>query len=381
MSKKKMHGNILLVANNCSDVGFAWWLMENFWAEIASNFGRDDVASFLIYPEIRSIPEVIARSSLKIIQHDFAKHDYRSISTLLRIIDDNDIGCIYLTDRRYFDWLYLLLRAWGVKRIVNHDHMPGERVRVPWHKRLFKKLIHMPGVFSCDHYIGVSRFVRDRLIETACIHPSKCSYVHNGIRIFDNKLSGFAYEQFGIPEGSRIIVTTGRATFYKGIDVLIYCARKLLIDKKIDGLYFLHVGDGPDLEEFKKLAIDLKVDHRFIFAGFRKDIQKILPCCHIGIQLSEGEAFSLSILEYLCAGLATLAPNHCGNHEAITNGVNGLLYTPRDVAEIAQKIEVLLSDEDMRSSLGRKGRETVVDKFDLRLCNRRLIGLLKEQFA
>lgn len=378
---KKDYRNILLVANYSSDVGFAWWLMENFWAEIALSFSNKNMECFLIYPQIKSIPDVITKSPIKIIEHDFSKKDCRSINKLLKIINNNEIGYIYLTDKRYYDWLYFILRINGVKKIINHDHTPGERPKAAFHKKYLKYIINNTRMVTCDHYIGVSKFVRDRFIKTTCMPALKCSYIHNGIKIFDNGYSKYAHTLFNIPDDSRIIVSTGRATYYKGIDILIKCARILLFDNKIRNLYFLYIGDGPDLEKFKILATDLEVDDKFIFAGFRKDINKILPCCDIGIQVSTGEAFSLSILEYLCAGLATIVPDNCGNSEAITNNLNGILYSPGKLSDIVEKIYVLLSDERLRKQLGMRARESVINKFNLEVCNQKLITLLEEQFT
>jgi glycosyltransferase involved in cell wall biosynthesis len=377
----KNHNNILLVANYRSDVGFAWWLMENYWSQLSLYFRNNKMESFLIFPHIAAIPEIIAKSPITIFEHDFSKRNCASIAKLVKLIKQNNIRYLYLTDKAYYDWFYFILRMFGIKTIINHDHMPGERTAINVWKKYFKKCIHYIGIFSCDYYIGVSNFVRNRLIENACIPPTKCSYIHNGIRIFDNKDTGYAQEMFKIPKNSRIIVTTGRATYYKGIDILIKCANILINDRNIDNLYFLHIGDGPDLNSFKQLASDLNVNKRFIFAGLRNDIDQILPCCYIGIQLSTGEAFSLSILEYMCAGLATLAPNNCGNHEALTNYYNGILYSPGDINEIIDILIKLLANEAFRIQLGKNARRTIINHFSIEECNKKLVALFEGRLS
>jgi len=382
MNKKiQANSNILLVANYRSDIGYAWWLMENFWSEISVHFLKSGRKCTLIYPKINSIPDVIKKSPITLIEQDFSDKSFRSIVKLLRIIKQNKIGFVYLTDRAYYDWLYLLMKIFGVRRIVNHDHTPGELPRPPFYKKAIKKMIHFLRLFSCDHYIGVSKFVKKRAIESACISEKKCSYIHNGLKLFDNSRSTYAHDTFNIPKGSKIIVTTGRATFYKGIDVLIKCANILINEKGFKSVYFLYVGNGPDLQKFKDMAVELRVDKKFVFAGFRNDISKILPSCDIGLQVSLGEAFSLSILEYMCAGLATLAPDNCGNSEAIEDGVNGILFQPGEVTDIVEKITILLNNQKISQKIKKKVRESVVENFTIEVCNRKIISLLKKQFV
>jgi glycosyltransferase involved in cell wall biosynthesis len=376
-----VNSNILLVANYKSDVGFAWWLMENFWSEISKHYQKLEKNCILIYPEINSIPSVIKSSPIDIIEHDFSDRSISSVIKLIKIIRQNKIGYIYLTDRAYYDWLYLVARIAGVSKIVNHDHLPGERKSIPIYKKQIKKLVHLVRMFSCDFYIGVSRFVTKRTIDTACVPERKCTFVHNGIKQFDNTKSLYAHEQFSIPKDSRIIVTTGRATFYKGIDILIKCAHILLKEKCINNLYFLHVGDGPHLQNFKDMSVELGVDDKFIFAGFRNDIPKILSSCDIGIQLSVGEAFSLSIIEYMGAGLATLAPNNCGNSEAIENGVNGILFTPGDVNDIVGNISYILTNTEFAIKIKNAARLRVVEEFTIEKCNQNLLSVLDKQFT
>jgi len=376
-----MRNNILLVANYTSDVGYAWWLMGNFWSEISLHFQKANRTCTLLYPKVNSVPDTIKRSPIDIIEHDFSKRGLGSLSKLIGIIRKNNIGYVYLTDRDYNDWLYLLMRMSGVRKIVNHDHMPGERARPSSYKKMVKKIIHSLRIFSCDHYIGVSEFVMNRATDIACVPAEKCSFIHNGIKVFDNTQSTYANDMFNIPIGSKIVVTTGRADFYKGIDTLITCAHILIHEKGIENLYFLHIGGGPDLQIFKQMAAKLRVQDKFIFAGFRPDVANILPSCDIGIQVSLGEAFSLSILEYMCAGLVTLAPNNCGNAEAIEDGVNGLLLTPGSISEIVDKIITILSDEKLSMTLKTEARKRVVEKFTIEACNNKLKSLLEKQFA
>ncbi|MCK5027701.1 MAG: glycosyltransferase [Candidatus Pacebacteria bacterium] len=381
MSKKHSVNNILLVANYPSDVGYAWWLMENFWAEISKCFSEQNRATFLVYPKIDRIPQKILESPLKILEHDFSDRTWSGLRSLRSIISTNRISSVYLTDRRPYDWFYFCLRRCGVRQIINHYHWANDSTPLPPVRKYLTTLIHRIGFFSCDHYIGVSKCVRDRYIKPGCIPAYKCSYVLNGIEPItpDASLHDYVYISFDIPFNTFVVVTVGRACFYKGYELLIKCANFLINDLGEKDVYFLQIGDGPDLETFKKMASQYGLERKVLFAGHRNDVRKILPSCHIGVQFSKGEAFSLAILEYLSAGLATLAPDNCGNPEAIEHGVTGILYgEQRDYKEIAKIIQSLLHNEQYRERLGSNAIKSVNEKFNITRTNKELISLIEK---
>lgn len=373
-------GNLLLTANYPSDVGYAWWLMESFWAAIARHFSAAGRRCFLMYPKINAVPRVIEEAPLTLIEHDARDLTPAALRRFEGYVREHDLRGAYLTDYPYYSPLYWRMRRWGVQRIVMHDHKPGERPRPSLPKRLFKSGVHRLGLLSCDHYIGVSRFVRDRCVGNACIPSDRCSFVLNGIRpiALDPALRGYAREQFGIPDDAVLVVTTGRATYYKGIDFLVRVAARVRRQVDAPEVYFLHCGDGPDLREFKLLAQVQGLEDRFLFAGQRNDVSKILQSADIGIQASKGEAFSLSILEYLSAGLPTLVPAVCGNAEAVDEGRTGFLFPAGDEELAAQRLVQLVRDPALRRRMGEAAAADAQARFTIDRAERELVALLDD---
>ena len=375
-------GNILLVANYASDVGYAWWLMENFWGAISAHFLKSGVRCVLIYPEVRAIPDVICQSGIEVVEHDYSDRSASSLLRLRQLIKMYNIKNVYLTDREYYGFIYLVLRLSGVRRIILHDHKPGEREPASGLIKLIKLAIHSMHILSCDYYIGVSDFVRQRLIRSACIPPERCGFVLNGIPSHheESGVAGGVREEFGIPDNAVIVVSTGRATFYKGVDFIIECAQQLIVKEAAEHIYFVHCGSGPDITVFQEQAKYAGLEERFIFAGHRNDIRRILLSSDIAIQASRGEAFSLSIIEYLAAGLATLTPNICGNAEAIEHGKTGILFPPGDVNYVVKWVRKFAENADIRAQFGAAARESANTKFTIERANLELLEILDERF-
>jgi len=71
----------------------------------------------------------------------------------------------------------------------------------------------------------------------------------------------------------------------------------------------------------------------------------------------------LKILQYMAAGVATVASPVGVNKEIIKDGVNGFLASTTD--EWVEKLRLLAQDEDLRHALGRAGRTTVMESYSL----------------
>ena len=77
-------------------------------------------------------------------------------------------------------------------------------------------------------------------------------------------------------------------------------------------------------------------------------MRSLLSSCDIGIQGSKGEVgYSLSILEFMSAGLATLVPDRPSTTLATAHMVTGLVYRPEDVPSAASHIERLIDDTEL----------------------------------
>lgn len=382
-NKQSPAGNILLVANWESNVGYAWILIENFWITISRHFTQQGQQCYLVYPEITRIPEPIAESEIRVNELDFRNRSHKNRHLLRQLVRRHNIRYIYLTDSPAYSTFYVQLRLWGIKRIVVHDHTPGERTKPSSWRSLLKKIIQRTPWITADHFIAVTDFVYRRFIEVNCIPANKCTVAKNGIQPLDlaSTSAGYAHREFNIPLARQIVVTTGRASYYKGIDFIIKCVAELVYNRKVSDLHFLYCGEGPDIDAFRDLAGQLQVNDYLTFAGKRIDVRAILPTCDIGFHASRGEVgYSLSILEYMSAGLATIVPDLPSTSQAIMHGENGLVFLHGDVSSACDMLQRCRSSA-YREKLSKNAISTVADHYNLEQTNTSLIQILDGQFS
>ena len=73
-TKLQSNTNVMLVANYPPDVGYAWWLMENFWILIADVCSDKGLKCYLAYPTAGRAPETISKSSIEPLVCDWNDH-------------------------------------------------------------------------------------------------------------------------------------------------------------------------------------------------------------------------------------------------------------------------------------------------------------------
>ncbi|MBI5451148.1 MAG: glycosyltransferase family 4 protein [Gammaproteobacteria bacterium] len=363
--------NILCVANYSAEAGYAWHLMENFWVQVARFCQNSGTKCFLIYPEYEKIPSPIKTSPITVIKCDFSDRSRYGRNLLASIITENKIDALYLTDRPYFDVYYAYLRSLGVKTIIAHDHTPGDRPAIGGIKGFVKSLRNRISWTSCDAVFAVSENMRLRNIMNGRVPVKKCHTITNGITPIDCKHSDKSYVKkcFAIEDSSTVIVSTGRAHPYKRVDFIIECAHHLVHEMGITDAIFIFCGDGPAMPQLNDMIKRLELNDHFILAGRRNDIPGILCSSNIAIHASAGEGLSLSILEYMSAGLPVLVPDIPSVSQPINDGVTGIIYKDGDKHHVGEKIKRLIEDGRFRAQLSYNATNEILKKYTLDASN------------
>jgi glycosyltransferase involved in cell wall biosynthesis len=150
------------------------------------------------------------------------------------------------------------------------------------------------------------------------------------------------------------------ATLIKVADVLCREDRRYV---------FMLVGKGDKLEKIRSSVPSEWLDRNIILTGMVDHVESLLQIAQVGVLLTNtkiiGEGVSNSIIEYMAMGKPVIATRCAGNAETVIEGKNGFLVNDGDVNAIATHIRDLKSNKDLREELGRNGRKTVQEKFDL----------------
>jgi glycosyltransferase involved in cell wall biosynthesis len=235
----------------------------------------------------------------------------------------------------------------------------GESLRV----RLYEAIDRFCLRFM-DRVVCVSEGQADR-VRGAGVPAEGVAVIRNAIRTdrFSDPDPGGRQELqalFRTPR-SRIVVAAGRLSPEKGFGVLLTAARRVV--ERDPSLGFVLFGDGALRATLARQIQTAGLREHVILAGFRTDLDYLLPCCDLVVLPSFTEGLPNVILEAFAAGLPVVATAVGGTPEIVADGVNGYLVAPGDDATLARRILDALASEEERQAMGQRGRERVLREF------------------
>lgn len=179
-------------------------------------------------------------------------------------------------------------------------------------------------------------------------------------------------DYFGQGE-KKVILFVGRLVEEKGLTYLLAAM------KQIDAMLVI-VGDGPVRDKLEKQAGDMGIDALFLGSKTHDELRTIYASAdifaapYITARNGGQEGLGLVLLEAMASGLPVVASRSGGISQVIHNGVNGLLCEERDSRELAEKLMLLLGDDELAKKLVENARETV-EKYDYRSLAKRYAEL------
>jgi len=170
------------------------------------------------------------------------------------------------------------------------------------------------------------------------------------------------YEVVGKKHDPNIVLSVCYLTPRKGIDVLIKAFAKIMPKHPQARLWI--VGNGPQEEELVQLAKQEGLGSAVRFWGFVNNTQVGRYYAEAGIFASptRHEPFGQTLLEAMAAGLPVVA-SHTGAVPKIISKEVGFTHKVDDIAQVAQLLDKLLSDQKLARQLGERARERVREHY------------------
>ena len=229
-----------------------------------------------------------------------------------------------------------------------------------------------------DAMIACSEGVRQHIIGQG-VSAERIGTIYNGIESKRLEFAGDAAgirSSLGIAADTPAIACIAHLADKKGQADLV-TALSLLRDKW-PGLHCFFVGTGENMDSLRSQAEALGVARRAVLLGYRSDAVAIMNAMDIIILPSLGkEGLPLVLLEAALLGKPAICSNIPGNNEVVLDGVTGLLFPPGDAAELAARIDGLLSDGEQRGRMGSAARERAGREFTIEAMTDRVENLYR----
>lgn len=256
-----------------------------------------------------------------------------------------DILQVYFPDSTYLG--VLMGKLAGVPRIVRTRNNLGYwmRPRDRWLGRLCNRFTHAL-VANCEA-------CRDAFCRDEKFTPARTVVLENGV-----DLERFPEPRFTLPpaRAPRVgIVANLRPV--KNLEMFVRAAARVAVN--FPQVTFHIAGDGELRPRLQALAAELGIGDRFFLPGSIRDVSAFLATLDVGVLCSHSEGMSNAVLEYMAAGLATVATNVGGNAHLLADGACGRLVPAGDEAALAAAMSQMLADPAEASRLARAARQRV----------------------
>jgi phosphatidyl-myo-inositol dimannoside synthase len=247
----------------------------------------------------------------------------------------------------------LLLAPWRTSRIAQHGYDAVRR----------RTLTAADRVLAGSEY--TAGLARELGVKDERVHVTRYGTDPERFRPVDASL---LRERLGLT-GRAVLLTIARLVERKGIDSVLRALPA--VRRAVPNVAYVVGGDGPERERLGALAHELGVLDAVSFVGAVTDEELARWYCLADVFVMPSrsdppdvEGFGIVFLEAGACERPVVAARAGGVPDAVADGVSGLLVTPGDGEELAQKLVELLRDPARAAELGRRGRERVLGELN-----------------
>lgn len=281
--------------------------------------------------------------------------DPRFFTGLCRAVRQYRPDLLHAHSRRGADWWTgLAARRYGLpalvtRRVDNREHPFLARRKYA----LYRKVA------------SISEGIRQVLISEG-VAAEKIPVIHSAVdsdKYGRERDRAWFTAEFGLAADAITIGVIAQLIERKGHRFLIACLPQLV--RKYPALRVIFFGQGPLLDDLVRLCEESGMTEVVQFAGFRSDLERVLPNLDLVVHPALMEGLGVSLLQASAAGVPIVAARAGGIPEVVRDGVNGTLVEPGQSPPLEAAIRNYLSRPALMEAQGAAGRELVRTAFSI----------------
>lgn len=217
-----------------------------------------------------------------------------------------------------------------------------------------------------DNIVVPCNYIKEGLKRLSWLKQEKIVVIHNGkdLRKYQpNKSYCEVREELGVYEKTVLLCVSSQLAKTKGHQYLLEAFS--LLKKRYGDIKLIIIGQGPLREELECKAKALGLDNSVIFLGHRNDINRVVDAADIAVLPSLEEGFPNTVVEYMALGKPVVATNIAGIPEVVADRETGFLVPPADSKKLAEALERLINDKEVREKMGNNGRKRIKLFYDI----------------
>ncbi|HVO11903.1 MAG TPA: glycosyltransferase [Vicinamibacteria bacterium] len=214
---------------------------------------------------------------------------------------------------------------------------------------------------ACQRVIVVSRAI-GAVVQRGGVAASRLRLVYEGVPDRQPQPGGRErLAELGVPDGVPVIGNVAALTGHKDHATLI--SAMALLRPRLPEARLVVCGDGELRGALEAQVAALGLRDRVVLAGFRRDLDQLLPAFSVFCLSSRLEGLGTSLLDAMAFGVPVVATAAGGIPEAVEDGVTGRVVPIREPAALAEALVAVLADDQHRLALGAAGRRRFLERF------------------
>jgi glycosyltransferase involved in cell wall biosynthesis len=247
--------------------------------------------------------------------------------------------------------------------------------RTWWWKGIYRKIYQDP-----DYIQAISNFLIDRAKRYG-YQGENIELVPNGVDIqnFTKKLSEEEIktkkEELGIKEGDKIIISLSRLAMKNAMNDLIDSLQYLPENYKL-----IICGTGPLENKLKLQVMVSKLENRVKFIGLvdYKELYKYLNIADVFCRPSLSEGLGNVFLEAMAAQVPVVATKVGGIPDFLEDQETGLFCEVKNHQSIAEKIRLLIEDNELRNRVVQNGYQMVIESYSWKSISKKMNNIFNK---
>ena len=212
-----------------------------------------------------------------------------------------------------------------------------------------------------DQLLAVGAKVRLDLLAVGIGNSEKFAVMPPGLQINSLPNQRTARDFYGLSTQVLNCALVGRVTQIKRPDRFLDVVAE--IKKRQVNIEFFMAGDGELLSMCRDRI--MREDLPVKILGWQSDIEKVLAASDIVVLTSDNEGTPLSLIQAGMAALPVVTTNVGSIPEVVIDGITGII-TSTDILEIADALEKLAGDVDLRNRMGFAAQEFTLANFGVK---------------
>ncbi len=259
----------------------------------------------------------------------------------------------------------------------------SKKYKIPhvWHLREFGDLDYNRIVFrrkyidfmnkNCNYFIAISDAVKNHWIKKG-LDRNKVIRIYNGVEKIE-------YKKEEKNEGKIKCCFCGSISKSKGQHILLQALSKLN-KEYLDKISIDILGDGPKeyVNSLKEYVKKNNLNKVVSFCGYKSNVRELLSKYDIGFMCSYSEGFGRVTVEYMMAGLCTIASNTGANSELIKNKETGVLFDYSNIEDLKSKIAWCINNYKEVKNIGKNSKQISLKNFTSEINSKNVFELYQK---